>query len=227
MSGGTRFPLEIARQAALEFVEHIADACEKVEIAGSIRRHAEMVGDMEIVCVPRQMPSTQMDLTGVRLGGKDALMERMHVLGRKGLIDTNRSSGAVKAAPFGPRYYHTTYPMHVDGKLMEFPVDLFAVLPPASWGTTLLIRTGCAVFSKWIVQCRRGAGFVFKDGHLEHVSRGTIPTPEERDVFEALDIPYIPPEKRTVDMYGNRLWEEYLRNARTERIGSETKNEGD
>ena len=52
MSGMPRMPLARARILADRFLENISDECMRVEVAGSVRRQCETVGDIEIVCVP-------------------------------------------------------------------------------------------------------------------------------------------------------------------------------
>ena len=53
MSAGDRIKLRSALVVANRFMEYIDDACYRNEIAGSCRRRCEYVGDIEIVCVPR------------------------------------------------------------------------------------------------------------------------------------------------------------------------------
>src|SRR5438045_3687642 len=49
----TRTPLAEARAIAEDFRDLIADSCDQVEIAGSIRRQKPDIGDIEIVAVPK------------------------------------------------------------------------------------------------------------------------------------------------------------------------------
>lgn len=48
---------EVARRIALKYLNILKPFCQRIEIAGSIRREKPEVGDIEIVCIPQ-------DLTG-------------------------------------------------------------------------------------------------------------------------------------------------------------------
>jgi DNA polymerase/3'-5' exonuclease PolX len=52
MSTGQKIPLTKARNVADRFIKYITPYCEKVCIAGSVRRECEYVGDIEIVVTP-------------------------------------------------------------------------------------------------------------------------------------------------------------------------------
>lgn len=54
-------PLFHAIKMAKRIQEILAPHCERIDIAGSIRRQKEMVGDIEIVCLPKKV---QTDLLG-------------------------------------------------------------------------------------------------------------------------------------------------------------------
>ena len=53
MSGETKIPLAKAKAVAERFIMFIAPHCLKYSIAGSVRREVPMVGDIEVVVVPR------------------------------------------------------------------------------------------------------------------------------------------------------------------------------
>ena len=48
-----RIPLAEGVKLANEVVALLETSCERLEVAGSIRRQKETVGDVEIVCIPR------------------------------------------------------------------------------------------------------------------------------------------------------------------------------
>lgn len=99
-----------------------------------------------------------------------------------------------------------------DGRIYKgAKLDLFIVQPDRSWGYTMLLRTGPGdangvLVTKLGVRNHEGlygilpSGYQFREGELW---RGDVhlPTPEEKDVFAALDMPYIPPPLRSVEMY--------------------------
>lgn len=195
MSDGTRIPLADGAALACRFIAQIADVCERVAIAGSIRRGKASVGDVEIVVRPAQ-----------------GFEERIAALLKSGVVRPRLNVRGNKIA-VGKRY---------KALLMDnIPVDLFVVLPDRDWGPTMLLRTGPGDANQVLVTASgrinsngdRGIapdGLTWKDGAiLWHGER--IQTAEERDVFDLLDLPWVPPHMRTVAVY-HRLAE------RTERI---------
>jgi DNA polymerase/3'-5' exonuclease PolX len=194
MSTGTRLPLAEAQHIAGQIVGQLDPACVRLAIAGSIRRGRPDVGDIELVAIPRfrQEPSSLWgDKTEVSvLAEKLAIEEADHVL--------ERISG-------GERYVKLR---HLRSGLQ---VDLFLVLPPASWGVIFAIRTGPADYSQWLVTYARRQGMHVCGGSLrrglgvyDDCTRGrecccpVIPTPEERDLYAALGMPWVEPGERRV-----------------------------
>ncbi len=49
-----RWPLELAELTAQVLVSQVGDVCERIEVAGSVRRGRMDVGDIELLCIPRQ-----------------------------------------------------------------------------------------------------------------------------------------------------------------------------
>ena len=200
MSEGTAMDLRAAKAYAELFVYFIRDTCEKVEIAGSIRRGKPKVHDIEIVAMPKYKIEKEVLLDGVREKQVNQLHLRMTSMLQSGKVTSDRQRRDKHRDPFGERYYRVNYNV-VD---LKIPIDLFVVIPPAQWGTQLLIRTGCAEFRHWVVSRRIDQGLRFKDGHLEK-NGSVIDTPTEESVFEALDLMYVPPERREVGEW-ERWW---------------------
>jgi DNA polymerase/3'-5' exonuclease PolX len=79
--------------------------------------------------------------------------------------------------------------------------DLFIQPDPATWGVNMMIRTGSADFSKWMVTPRFKGGAMpsWLHSHGARLWSGSIvlDTPEEEDVFEAMGLRWIEPEVRT------------------------------
>jgi DNA polymerase (family 10) len=193
-----RVPLAQAEAVAEAALALLAPACERVEVAGSIRRRKADVGDVELVAVPKLEPVT--DLFGAVTGQRDLLHERCAALLAEGVfahrlgVDGKRS--------FGPKSKRLRF-TH-DGA--PFPLDLFVVTPPAQWGAVFTIRTGPGDFSKRLVTSRlqypgyglMPAGMREHEGSLWDGGR-PVPTPEEGDFFAALGLAWLPPELRTDD----------------------------
>ena len=199
MSDGKRVPLEIAQEIAAEVVELLSPSCERIEIAGSIRREAPKVGDIEIVAIPMyEAPPT--DLFGDPVGDPyDLLNEqclshmqtgrfipRLNKLGRKSI---------------GPKLkWLKFYTGRKD--VPAIALDVYACTPE-QWGVTLAIRTGDADFSRRLVTRRSQGGLcpgylVFRGWRVSSsATRQPLDTPEESDVFKALGIAYVEPRFRS------------------------------
>jgi DNA polymerase/3'-5' exonuclease PolX len=138
--------LRTAATLALELHDRLEPACARIEIAGSVRRrwrgHASppescaLIKDIEIVCEPRPAD----DPTKLFGDGDGCAVEN--------LLAAWRREGLIQDDPDlkrdGPRYKRFVF-----RRLAR--IDLFLVRPPASWGATLVIRTGDADFSKLLV----------------------------------------------------------------------------
>jgi DNA polymerase/3'-5' exonuclease PolX len=190
MSSAARIPLGRARHLACEVVALLRDRCERIEVAGSIRRARPDVGDVEIVCVPR-ISETVAGLFGDRLERRNELDALCQDLIERGVFAHRLASNGQHA--FGERLKRLTYG--------GVALDLFSVLPPAEWGVILAIRTGPAEFSRRLVTRRRSGGLLpdwlrVQDGAIWH-GADPVPTPEEADVFRLLGLPNIPPAERT------------------------------
>lgn len=165
----------------LEQAERIADRvkaeltphCERIEIAGSIRRRKPEVGDIEVVCIPKV----------VRVGLFGDLVERSPGYCR--IVDQwerikGRSDG---------KYTQRRLP---DG----ITLDLFTATVE-NWGLILAIRTGSAEYSHNVLATRWvRRGYVSKDGML-HRGDETVVVREERDLFDLIGVPWVDPERRT------------------------------
>lgn len=186
---GDRVPLNYAARYAGRLVELLKNACERIEIAGSVRRKKGTVKDIELVVVPKMLEVR--DLFGVLYERENLLEKRLQELVTAGVL----------AVPAGVR--NAGERMKKFDLARTVPVmrlDLFIVLPPAQWGSVFTIRTGPGDFSKWLVTGRKfgGAmpeGMVQLDGALYRDGQ-VVETPEERDYFAALGLPWLDPVKR-------------------------------
>lgn len=188
----TRLPLAEAQRIAGQIYGQLDPACERLTIAGSIRRGRPDVGDIELVAIPRfrdEPSSLWGDTTEISvLAEVLAIEEREQVL--------ERISG-------GDRYVKLR---HLRSGLQ---VDLF-ITTPEQWGLILLIRTGPADYShRLMTEARRrnyhsGGGRLWAGrGHLPDVECSCarmgfspVPTPTEESVYAALGLPFVPPGER-------------------------------
>jgi DNA polymerase/3'-5' exonuclease PolX len=183
----TRIPLAEGQRIAHEIIGLIGDACERIEVVGSVRRKVQTVHDVELLCTPRY--ATRTDLFG-GASSFNVLEETTAKL---------RESGLVASMAWGPRLKRFVYAGQ--------QVELYIVLPPSQWGLASIVRTGPADFSHQVVtpkgqRCSGNGrqGLMPRELRVHDFGfyRGItcVETPEEADVFALLKLPYIKPEAR-------------------------------
>jgi DNA polymerase/3'-5' exonuclease PolX len=196
-----RVPLGQARPIAEELVAVMAPFCERVAIAGSIRREKADIGDIEIVAVP-VIRYRHADLFGDVLTEIDTLHEEVAVWRENGFVWDRLDKNGRSA--FGAKFKRLVYRC----ALGEMPLDLFSTTRD-QFGAIFAIRTGCAQFSKRLVTSVLEGGCMpigmkQRDGSLWDGGR-EIPTPEEDDFFRALGRETLPPAARTEHAVPRRL----------------------
>ena len=166
-----RFPIEEARKIALATVEQLRPHCIRIEIAGSIRRKKEMVGDIEIVAIPKPFSS------GLFASGIATVVSQWKKI-KGDLVYQDK------------RYTQRTLPEGIT-------LDLF-LADEINWGYIFAIRTGSADYSHlvlargWVQRGFKGiGGYLFRNGER-------VAIPEEKDLFEIVGIPYAEPEDRNM-----------------------------
>ncbi len=190
-SGKRAIPLDAARAVAHQLRDMLAMACDRIEVAGSIRRARPIVGDIEIVATSR-VEQAVAGLWG-DIEATPVLPVRIDDLIADHVLDVHPSD-----PKRGPRYaklWHVATGMQV---------DLFTP-ERDSFGLMLVIRTGPAAYSQRLVtDMKRGP-------RPHHVAEGQLHrgiacwTPggcevvavrEERDLYAAIGVTWTPPERR-------------------------------
>jgi DNA polymerase/3'-5' exonuclease PolX len=161
----------------------LAPACDRIEIAGSIRRGARLVKDIELVAIPRLLVT---DLFGEFMPHERNELD----VAVDGLLEDGRLESR-EPRRMGGRYKALRAPQSGIG------VDLFVVVPPAQWGAIKAIRTGGAEFSKFLVTEALKRGRRVQGGHVVDEHGKTIDTPHERDFFTACGVAWVEPEARS------------------------------
>lgn len=209
-----RIPLAEAQRVAWDWTRTLAPDCARIEVAGSIRRKRETIGDVEIVAIPTPGEPEQVallpGLTGTEKQKLPPLFERIHDLSnsRNGSAPIVVTKGAPGLLNGRARY------LQIHDKNEDLYVDLF-LASPDTWGVIFAIRTGSADFSHGLMirANQRGMtsckGRLVLKGEVFHDDKGAtkvvslpelLKTPEERDVFEALRIEWVePPLRRGTD----------------------------
>jgi DNA polymerase/3'-5' exonuclease PolX len=189
---------------AAEVVELLAPVCERIAVAGSIRREKTSVGDIEIVCAPKVYTTSQPDMFGgeVAMETHSELDELCTGLLGSGRLAHRRNKEGHRVG-WGERNKYAMY--HPTDGGGPVPLDIFTVYPDEGeqWGVAMLIRTGPADFNPVMVARQEQGGALpfgwriqVGDWTMRNTINQVVPTPEETDVFEALSLPFIPPEQR-------------------------------
>ena len=150
----------------------LAPFCDRIEIGGSLRRQCHEANDVEIIAMPRTREMFAWDR---------AVNQWPAVKGKTSGRYTQRIlEGGVK-------------------------LDLF-MQTASTWACNLMIRTGCAEFSKSVVTHALSINRCFHEGQLwatcgdglvfAQDRTRMIPVADERDVFEALELPWVDPHLR-------------------------------
>jgi len=149
--------LDYARALAEALVDLLRPACQRIEIAGSIRRGKARPNDIEIVAIPALAAFTRATLFGGLQGGSTS--DPVNLLNEK--CDELLTTGALEKRPDSQgRYCWGTgvkRAIFFQGKDYA-PVDLFQVIEPAQWGVIYAIRTGPGDFNHLLVTNRRFGG---------------------------------------------------------------------
>lgn len=184
MSGGSALRLAEAVAVAEQLVGLLEPACERIEIAGSIRRRMPEVHDIELVAISRREPVC--DIWGNPVPGKET-----HLL--EGLVADLQADGSLSLRDTGAGQRNG--PAYKALRFRGVPVDLFIVRPPAQWGVIFALRTGPGDWNKRLVTECQAFGRRVKDGQL-WVFGKAVPTPEEEDFFREIGQPWVPPHER-------------------------------
>ncbi len=168
--------LEKAKAIAEKIKAVLESSCERIVIAGSIRRQKPHVGDIELLCIPKYTAGVDM------LDAKIQTMIYFDMLGYR----LNKLGSKV----YGPK----------NKLLVHLPsgigVDIFSTKAEC-WPVALVVRTGGKRTNKEIATraLERGMrfraygdGFDTPDGHLQCKS--------EQEVFRAVGLRYLSPEER-------------------------------
>jgi DNA polymerase/3'-5' exonuclease PolX len=166
------------RLAALVIAEKsraaLAPYCHRIEIAGSLRRGKPEVKDIELVAIPKAIP------TG--LFGDEMITD-------PDLCAAVNQWPAVKGTPQG-KYTQRQLPEGI-------VLDLF-MADVENWGLIFAIRTGSAGFSHHVLATGWvKAGYTSRQGYLYRREQ-RITVREENDLFTLLGIPWVQPEAREV-----------------------------
>lgn len=193
MSVSERQSIDDALMVARELHIILGPCCDRIEIAGSVRRASLMVGDIEVVAVPAVTTAVP---PGELLPREfDMLMHKLDMLVADQTIQKTIRDGGRTC--WGPRHRSFVF----EGT----KIDLF-LADDRNWGSILSIRTGPAELSQMLVSRLHLKGLCHKDGYVRNQIYGRepmngemgeiVPCETEEDFFAMCDVPYIQPNER-------------------------------
>ena len=178
--GTVTLPLARARALAEKIVGELAINCERIEIAGSIRRGRPYCGDIDLVVLPKKMADISKILD--RCAANATLLKR----GDQYIVFTLANG-----------FQLDLWVAHAGG-IGENP-DLFDTelkRVPGNFGVLLLARTGSAMHNVWIAQTAQARGLHFNPHKGVLRGKEVVASVEEADIFAALGLDFIAPERR-------------------------------
>lgn len=199
--------------------DQLMDCCESdiengnhpfIQIAGGVRRGKDDVHDIEIVAMPilHKKPALEFG-KAAWLTFFDKELARLQDEGYLGGVIKN---GDKHKAFFINKENAEKFGIKLADEDREFKVEFYLVTPPAEWGVDLLIRTGPAEFSQWMVT-QKSKGGALPDGYRvkyaavwkvdqldekDKVKPGQRPVamPDELSFFRFCGLDYVSPENR-------------------------------
>ena len=182
----TKYPAASVMPIANVIIRELAPFCERIEIAGSLRRRKAEVSDIEVIFVPRisQRPDGLFGTKSYSMA--DEKIEQM-VSG--GIIAKRRKSD--ESFTWGEK---NKLAVHIASGI---PIDFFAT-SSENWWVSLVIRTGSKENNLKLTNgaIRRGGslnaygcGVTWNDGSVTAAK-------SEREVFELCGVDYVEPNMR-------------------------------
>jgi DNA polymerase/3'-5' exonuclease PolX len=151
--------------------------CERICIAGSIRRQRPEVKDCELVAIPKHLPGG--------LFGDEPEVD-------PGFITVVNQWPSVKGQPTG-KYTQRVLPGGMT-------LDLF-ITDHDNWGYQLVLRTGSADFNrKKMLPALKAHGYAMDEGYIWRAGQ-IVPTREETDLWALSGLPWFEPWAREVSRY--------------------------
>ena len=150
---------ELALDVAKKLIELFQPACERIEIKGSLARLKPDVKDIELLIIPDLSP---LPLPKAVFGQP---APKIYATRLDQLIGQMKDDQLIWLEKDGDRFKKF--------KVREpsIQVDMFIVLPPATWGVLSVLRTGPHDFSHWVVTRKRRGG-ALPNGH--RVQNGAV-----------------------------------------------------
>lgn len=178
-----------AQCVATTLMANLKEHCDRIEVAGSLRRGKLNVGDIELLYVPKLQAFTDPE----NLFGGIKMLDHAEVA-----ITSMLEDGILEKRPSKTGVFtwgtQNKLARHVGSSI---PVDLFAT-SAEQWWVSLVIRTGPKDFNIRLIASASRQGYkVHAYGVFERMSDAKLIVPKsEQEVLELAGLPWIPPEAR-------------------------------
>ena len=183
-----RYGLASAKEVADQLVRLLAPHCERIAVAGSIRRRRPDVKDIELLCASK-VTSTA-DLFGRAVTNWYFLNNKLDALVADGSVLKKRANKSGRYS-YGE---HNKLLVHVPSGI---PVDVFSS-STNNWGMSLVVRTGSKDFNVRMMARFRELGMRgHAYGGVTDQEGNEIECPDEETVFRLLGWSWMPPERRS------------------------------
>lgn len=175
-----------ARPVAQELVNLLTPVCERIEIAGSMRRGKTRISDIELLYVPKFEPRLVDMFESAPFNLADEKLE--HLL-TTGILEKRKRSDGFFA--WGEKNKFATHARS------HIPVDLFSTTAE-NWWVSLVVRTGSKETNLKLTTAAqaRGRSLIAYGAGVKQRDRTITPAHSEREVFELCGVPYLEPHQR-------------------------------
>jgi len=188
--------LEKARAIAEELKNQLQEACYRIEIVGDIRRQKPRVGKIKLLCIP--MPSQGVfkppeDDLFSSISSQDWLPEWDDEDAVHDWVMEMMQEEVLDWTSAGSRAYSTAR-KSVRHQASGIAVDILST-DNQCWAVALVVATGGIATTRRIAAAAREKGWRFRSsGDGFDTPDGHITCSTEKEVFEAVGLPHLPPE---------------------------------
>ena len=169
-----RYPLARGQEWAAQIIQQLSPFCRRIEVAGSIRRAEETVGDINMVCLPK-------DRAGLRVR---VLHSRPEViLDTETTLVVRLANGVCVDLWFAEASYRTSTPASFNG---------------SNFGSLLLFRTGSREHNAWLLRRATAQGMRWNTQWGGYGEGRLMAADSEAEIFETLRLPYLEPQDRSL-----------------------------